>query len=108
MSVGFHLVDSVFQPLCILLIFYLLVLSINKRRIVLTPTILVDLSIYPFNFISFCSCILRFYYSLSSHLGLVSPLGELTLLYYVIFPVIFLALKHTLLNTNVATLCQDL
>lgn len=108
MSVRRRLVENVFQFIYILLIVYLLVLSTKEKRIWMSPTTPIDLSIFPFSFISFCSCILRLCYLLSSRLRPVCSLGELGLCPSVKLVVIFFAVKYTLFDPNMTAPFQDL
>ena len=81
-----------------LLIFYLALLVIVEKRVLNSPTVIVNLSISPFSFISFCITYFEFLY-----LGLLYLLGGLTLLllYNVSFClVIFFALKTPLSDTH--------
>ena len=85
-----------------LLIFYLALLVIVEKRVLNSPTVIVNLSISSFSFISFCIIYFEFLY-----LGLLYLLGGLTLLllYNVSFYlVIFFALKTSLSDTHIGTI----
>ena len=82
-----------------LLIFYLLGLSITEIEVLKFSTVALDLSVSPFSSVSFWSFVLKSFYYVYKHFGLLGFLDEMTFF----IPVSILCSEIHWFNNNLAT-----